>query len=491
MTLETQNSHIQPNVLHIVEPLNYNVGPCGLALLSISYKNIKPLNVLILGSTESQIMAEIAGIFTPDRINPPTGKSCYAITAFNRYLRNLPQVDIIHTWSVSALSLTSITVPHIPRVLTLTTGPDSYKQAHWLSMLIQIDNPSNPTTTTDNTIQTPPSCKSNITVLAVSNAVKKLWVQFGVPRDKIYVLRPGLEQSAINYTAREQLRREWGITSASSTTVIAAIASPACRLDAWRLTHILTLITLMKLDVKLIVPDNISRINLAYKMIKGVGIEEYFIVDDRINYPWLTMPACDIALIMGDDTRHPNIENNYNAARKGFIPVLSSLILSGLRNVPAYNYQPPVTSNEASAPMTGILPVMWAAAAGKIIIAEASYTVSEIFEHNHSCLLTKPGSNADLANLIYRVTGKSQNQITTKTTTTDNSNNNNNNSIEKLDPHKIWKLTDAARSDVFSLFSASRYLTDLQTVYNQIINNEKITIPEPAITGGLMFSGRV
>src|SRR5690606_3381335 len=111
----------------------------------------------------------------------------------------------------------------------------------------------------------------------------------------------------------------------------------------------------------------------------------------------------------------------------------------------------------------GVTPMLWAAAAGKIIVAEASYAVSAIVEHQHSALLAKPRDDRALVRRIHRA-------------------------LE--DRQLAWAVADAARSEAYSIFSRQRFVSDLRTVHRQIRAGEPVAVPELPSTGGLRFAGR-
>jgi glycosyltransferase involved in cell wall biosynthesis len=84
-----------------------------------------------------------------------------------------------------------------------------------------------------------------------------------------------------------------------------------------------------------------------------LGRHDAVIADHDAACPWRTLPACDVALAMGD-------------AGAG-------------------------------------LSMLWAMAAGVPIIAEARYATSEIIEDRHSALLTRPGKTPAIAERLTQL----------------------------------------------------------------------------------------
>src|SRR5690606_9347475 len=146
---------------------------------------------------------------------------------------------------------------------------------------------------------------------------------------------------------------------------------------------------------------------MADRIARGTGLAERLIVEPRLDEPWTVLPGVDLALILGDDTTDP--------AAGESTPAGSGLRL--LRDL--WSTHAPQHLNA----MPGVTPMLWPAAAGKIIVAEASYAVSEIVEHQHSALLAKPRDDRALVRRIHRA-------------------------VE--DRQLAWAVADAARSEAYS-----------------------------------------
>ncbi|MCC7203884.1 MAG: hypothetical protein IT441_02305 [Phycisphaeraceae bacterium] len=104
----------------------------------------------------------------------------------------------------------------------------------------------------------------------------------------------------------------------------------------------------------------------------------------------------------------------------------------------------------------------WAMAAGSPILATATYPVCEFLEDHHSALLVKPGDDSALVSKLLELS---------------------------LDATTTWKLRDTCRHEAYSYFSRSRYVQAIGRIYAQIVSNQRIGVPEPAMTGGLRFHG--
>jgi hypothetical protein len=117
----------------------------------------------------------------------------------------------------------------------------------------------------------------------------------------------------------------------------------------------------------------------------------------------------------------------------------------------------------AVGPGAGGLSLLWAMAASVPIVGEASYRISEIVEDRHSALLAKPDRPWLLAHRIQQLID---------------------------DEQLAWRVKDAARSEVYSIYSPQRYRHCIQTVYEQLLTGRPVRVPEMQLTGGLRFMGK-
>jgi len=410
----------------MIDPDNDAVGPCVCKLLADLLEPMVGTNApadqnqrghlwqyetLIVGGSGAERAARSTGLTcTNDRISAMNGRSWLSVAPFRRYLAQAGPFDLIQAWSVGSLALATLAAPSVPRVVYLSTHPNSFREAKWLRILVSgmRGHRDAPTTT------------SKTHILAISNSVKRAWVQEGgITPEHILVLRPGINFGSIKQQERMYLRKKrWRIDSDDSF-VIAALAHPAKYLDARRLASLLILCGLCGIKTALVIPGQATRFSPAQNILGSADVPVRFIVDDLLNEPWRALVGCDAVLMTGDDTS---------------------------RNTR----------------ISGTLPLLWAAASGCIIIAEASYAVSELYEHAHSGLLVRFGDDRAFVRRIHEA-------ATDRTT--------------------AWRLRDAARSEAYSLFSKSRFANDFAIAYQQILANEKIVIPDLPSTAGLRFAG--
>ncbi|MCL4198473.1 MAG: glycosyltransferase [Phycisphaerales bacterium] len=419
----------RPRILHLIDPQGSLVGPCALAMLadlaaSGAARRVDLL-AMILGGARSEAMAHHLGVATFDRMSAFGGRAWLGVSPLRRYLAAVGPVDLIHCWSPATLALATLTAPALPRLLTLAAHPLSASQGQWVRMLAA--HGSAPTT-----------------ILAASNCVKRAWAQAGVEPALMHVLRPGLDLSRLDAQRRASLRREWCVHS-ERTAVVAVLSQYGPCIDALPAAHVLGSAILSGLDVAFICPADASRRPAARRIARGCGVSDRLVFDRRLDRPWMVLPGCDIALVLGNDTS-PLLD-----ARRPARAALAIEALFGRRN----HTQP--------GRLPGVLPLLWAAAAGKTIIAEAGYAVAEIVENGKTALVVKPGDGGAVVERLREILADSQ---------------------------RAWSLRDAARSEAFSFFSVSRYAQAVVDAYEQVLTGTPVRIADLPLTGGLAFAGR-
>jgi len=434
-------------VLHIIDPDHDTVGPCATALMAESLGVSSPFTTttLLIGPTPAERHARRVGILTEDRISPPHGKPWLALTAFQRYLRRIGPVDLIHTWSLGTLALAAIAAPRTPRLLTLTASPETASSGHWLNLLAK---PISRQYTDKNEKRT--------TMLATGQSVRQAWGRFGLDPRSTHVVQPGLDLSRIEHTHRKNIRSEWGVED-DSQMVIGVPAHPARRVDAWRAAKILCLSRLAGLETTVVISPQTSRLDSARHLANGVNVGMHFIVDERMDRPWEIMSGIDVGIALGDRIDEDDQGSDHHANTDG--TSRQNGTLSTINHLWSGN-----RTNNGNAtqrrPIPGVLPMLWMAAAGKMIIAEAGSVVSEWIEHNHSGLLVKPGRDPLIVDRLLQVAGLHDHET----------------DIEKHN-FAMWELRNTARSEMFTLCSVSRYITSLQVIYSQILSNDDIRVP--------------
>lgn len=396
-------------VLHLLDARAVTGGPCAVRLLAELSGRLQGVeeDMLLLGGLDEGLAARRIGLKDFHRLAAPTGRSLFAFSAIRRYLHQRGPYSLIHAWSPTTFSLSGLFAPSTPRVLMQSAAPSS-GTVHWLRMLLG-ERPGE--------------------ILAASNTVARALKTHGVAEKRLHVLRPGVHIGLIDHAARAEIRERWDV--APDTRVVALIGEPAHLCDAWRASWVLSMLLAGGEDAALVVSPRSRRATAAWERLAELGMPQRLLLDGAAEEPWRVLSACDAVLFFGDDRRD---------------------------DVPD---QTPIWRRpRASRPMPGMLPVLWAMAAGVPIVAEASYAVSEVLEHQHSAHLVKPGDTWGAARALHQIFS---------------------------DPQSTWRLRDTARSESFSFFSRLRFCDQVRKVYEQIAEGYPVVVDDLPVTGGVRF----
>lgn len=426
----------RPRVLHLIDPHGPMVGPCATAMLGDLAQSTAArqtdLMAAVVGGSGAERLARSLGVTTCDRLAPLGGRPWMSLGPLRRYVAAVAPVDLIHCWSLATLGMAMAAAPGVLRVLTLTTEPISPDQGQWLRVLSTAG-------------------RAPVTILTASSSIKRAWAHAGVEPSLMHVLRPGLDLARLQQGDRTCLRREWDIRSDRTVVVLATAQHDAC-VDASRIASIQACSALSGLDVCFVVPAGASRRSMARSLVMGGGSPDRLIFDARAALPWEVLAGADLMLHLGDDTQSALVEQ---PAQRGPEPARRALAAAR-----ALLAAPP---SARPGQVLGVLPMLWAAAAGKAVIAEAGYAVAEVVENGKTALVVKPGNNGAIVQRLRELID---------------------------DPQKNWSLRDTARSEAFSFFSCSRYAENLVMAYEQILSSQPVEIPALPMTGGLAFAGR-
>lgn len=162
---------------------------------------------------------------------------------------------------------------------------------------------------------------------------------------------------------------------------------------------------------------------------------------------------------------HPDQKNRIEALNPMRPLDCTHMIITDAKTATPWQVLPGCDAAIAMSDCGAGLSLPWAMAANVPIIGHATAAICEWVEDHHSALLVAPGQQS-----IRHLAGKLQQVLT--------------------DEPLTYKLRDTARHEAFSFYSRTRYASDLNTVYNQLLEAQPIKVPDMPSTGGLRFTGR-
>jgi glycosyltransferase involved in cell wall biosynthesis len=109
------------------------------------------------------------------------------------------------------------------------------------------------------------------------------------------------------------------------------------------------------------------------------------------------------------------------------------------------------------------LPIAVAMAAGLPMVAVVSTTVSELLEDRHTAFMLKETRGRLLARRLLDLEDHNEER---------------------------WKMSDTARTEAFEYFSMTRFINQMNAVYEQVAQGKLVQVPQPAPGAGARFLGR-
>jgi len=334
-------------VLHLIDAVGPQANETSLALLQDSLDRVGGVeqHVLLLGSGRLRKQAAAVGIVQASALAVPFGRAVLGWRVVQKYVEQLGGVDVIHCWSVGALSLATMLFRSTPRVLTLTVTP-APAAVKWLSILTR-------------------ESQGSTVLLAMSATIRRGLISGGVAQEVAVLLRPAIDMSRVKPSSRSRWREKWGVEgSVESDTfkVLALLCDPPGAADTLAASLAMGLasetVAVQGRKLRLLVhPDQVNRLR-AQKVMRQIGREGQIIQEPGLARPWTVLPGCDLALIQG--------------------------------------------------PSGGGLSLLWAMAANVPIVAEATYAVSEMIEDRHTALLAQLGVPKSMAARITQLLGDNQ-----------------------------------------------------------------------------------
>jgi hypothetical protein len=349
-------------VLHLVDPGSPGGGGCTLRLIAEPMERLGSVeqDLLILGGRAHVELAQRCGVEPTGSIAPPLGHPAMAQRALRRTVRVLERsrepYDVIHAWTPRAAMLALMAATEHRRVAGFSVGPVTGLSMHTLMLLLE---------------QRP------MPLLASSTAVRDEYCSLGIPSRLFSVLPPAVNLDSVDGGDRNEMRDRWGVDR--QTFVVGLLSEPVNWADAQIAINTLTRVQATGRNVRLLVHDSATHRVEAERWAAGVGMRDLLVVDDDVAEPWRVVRGLDAALLIGGELNTMDL----SGAGSPF-----ALLTGGGRRL---------------RPMPGIMPLLWAMAAGVPVIAEASDAVRDVITDGVSGLLVSQGDINAAADRLLRL----------------------------------------------------------------------------------------
>jgi len=273
-------------ILHLIDAASPQAASTTLALLDQSLGRLghTDQHALLLGGTPLRRATQEAGITGAMHAGVPFGQAILGIPAIKRHAQQRGPFDLIHCWSIGALTAASWVFRKTPKALTLTSTPPP-ASIHWLRILAK---------------ETP----GRTLFLPISSTIRGTLLGGAIPEPAVHVLRPAIDMGKVCHDDRTALRKAWGAPS-ESTKIIALLTEPPHQADALAANIAMAMAddsaATDGLTLRMLIhPDQHNRLRAQNRM-RGLGQPQRVIQEPRLDVPWQVLPGCDLALTLGQD----------------------------------------------------------------------------------------------------------------------------------------------------------------------------------------------
>ncbi|MCP3905395.1 MAG: glycosyltransferase [Planctomycetes bacterium] len=349
-------------VLHLVDPGSPGGGACTLRLMAEPMTRLRSIeqDVIVIGHRGHVELAVRCGVRPVGAIAPTLGLSLSAQRALRRAIaereRRQGRYDVIHAWTLSSAALARTAAPGRALMATAMVGPTTEPAAHGQIALLR---------------------RRPAPVLAGSGFVREEFREMGLDGGVVSVLPPAVTTRDVDERQRATLRQRWGATDA--TLVVGVPAQPIGWSDARRAVEVLARLAYTERDIRFVVHHSANRRVQTTRWLEQQGFRDLLVVDDTLAEPWRVVAGFDAALLMNDDLNTRNLSTAGSPW---------SLLTGGGRR---------------ARPASGVLPALWAMAAGVVVIAEESAACAEIIADEVSGLLIPAGDINAAADRLGRL----------------------------------------------------------------------------------------
>ena len=324
-------------ILHVIDPAFPGGGATTLRQLAAPRRRITSVEqrVLVLGHRGHARLARRCGVPVDGVVPVPGGHPLFAARSLRRVIdaweADLWPFDAFQGWTLGSAVALGMAVPGRRVLAWSAVGPVSEPGLAALRAATH---------------------RRPLPILTADPAVRDAFVDAGFEPEHLSVLPPGIDPEQIDGDHRRALRSSWGV--AEDELLVAAMAEPLSWADARVAADLVGRVAVAGRRVRLLVHPAAERRVEAHRWMRQLGLEPLLLVDDDAAEPWRVLPGIDAAWIPGGDPsgRMAVVGSSASPDRWG----VRGLLLGGDRR---------------HRPAPSVLPMLWAMAAGRAVIAEA------------------------------------------------------------------------------------------------------------------------
>ena len=324
-------------ILHVIDPAFPGGGATTLRQLAAPRRRITSVEqrVLVLGHRGHARLARRCGVPVDGVVPVPGGHPLFAARSLRRVIdaweADLGPFDAFQGWTLGSAVALGMAVPGRRVLAWSAVGPVSEPGLAALRAATH---------------------RRPLPILTADPAVRDAFVDAGFEPEHLSVLPPGIDPEQIDGDHRRALRSSWGV--AEDELLVAAMAEPLSWADARVAADLVGRVAVAGRRVRLLVHPAAERRVGAHRWVRPLGLAPLLLVDDDAAEPWRVLPGIDAAWIPGGDPsgRMAVVGSSASPDRRG----VRGLLLGGDRR---------------HRPAPSVLPMLWAMAAGRAVIADA------------------------------------------------------------------------------------------------------------------------
>ncbi len=346
-------------VLHVIDPGSAGGGSCTLQLLADAMARCGSIQheLLVLGTSSHVDLARRCGLEPRGQLAPPRLTPRSSWKPLTHVVQELEReggrrFDWCHAWTLRSAAAAAA-LPWRPRLIAgLCIGPD--RPGSLSAARIWNRRPG--------------------LLLVSGESIQRAYEAIGLQSNGCRILPPAVDAGRIDRCGRAALRRRWGVDA--DTFTVAALSEPSNWLDSWMAIEIVCRVALTGRRVRLVLPPTATGLATSRRRLRALEQDHILVIDDQAVDPWRVVAGLDAAIVLGAAPGRESAPREFrfsNRLRGGWSP---------------------------ARPEPGVMPLLWAMAAGLPTVVERSGASEEIVRSPCTGTLIAPG---DLHEATHRL----------------------------------------------------------------------------------------